>query len=55
MSDRDEGPVPVGEILPRVLARIPGMGAYLRQLEQEKGMIVTDLDQWYEHGEEDAA
>lgn len=27
--------VPVSEILPVVIARIPGMGGYLRKLEQE--------------------
>lgn len=52
MSEKPEGLVPVSEILPEVLAKIPGMGAYLRKIEeQEKGMVVTDLEAWFEHGE----
>lgn len=35
--------VPVSEILPAVLARIPGMGAYLRRLEEEKTSAETSV------------
>lgn len=56
MNDKREELEPVRDILPRVLARIPGMGAYLRkQEEQERGMVVTDLDQWFDADGEGAA
>jgi hypothetical protein len=56
MSEPTPGLEPIQSILPRVLARIPGMGAYLRKQEEaEKDMTVTDLDRWFEDEGEDAA